>query len=231
VSVRRRRIRLAVLVFAMFTSLLAVAAGLMGIGRPSSPVGQRPIDGEQATASQEGLGPSNEGRPARQDHDEAGAIDAAIAYAVAPQAWLYLDDEEIRTSVGQISTPDAAARLTDEVLGEIGEARDRLARAAGPVWWIVHPLATKVQSYSPTEATISVWTVSLLSAADVAMPQTEWATSTFRLEWSAGGWRVAAVTDTVGPTPTIGPTDQPWEPESLDEALEGFQRLTWRADR
>jgi hypothetical protein len=109
----------------------------------------------------------------------------------------------------------------------IAAARVELADSAGPIWWIVHPLAWNVESFTSTEATVSVWTFSLLSAADVAMPQTEWTTTSFDLEWLQGGWRIAAVRESVGPTPAVGPSDQPWEPEPLDDALDGFTRLAW----
>jgi hypothetical protein len=67
--------------------------------------------------------------------------------------------------------------------------------------------------------------VSVLSATGVAVPQTEWTTTMLDLEWTDGGWRVAAVHDTRGPTPAVGPNDQPWQPEEFDDGLDGFTRI------
>jgi hypothetical protein len=159
--------------------------------------------------------------------NETGATAAALAYAAAPQAWLYMTDDEVRADVARLTTTEGADRLTDGIVEEIAAARSQLADAAGPTWWIVHPLAWRVDSFQPTEATVSVWTFGLLSAADVAVPQTDWITTTFDLEWVDGAWRVAAANDSVGPTPAVGPADQPWDPEPLDDALDGFTRLEW----
>jgi hypothetical protein len=127
--------------------------------------------------------------------------------------------------VADIATAEAAGQLGTEAVEEVGSARAELAEAAGPIWWIVHPLAWKVDRFSSAEATVSVWSFAFLSAADVAVPQTEWTTTSFDLERSQGAWRLAAVRDSVGPTPAVGPTDQPWEAEPLDDALIGFTRL------
>ena len=50
-----------------------------------------------------------------------------------------------------------------------------------------------------------MWTVTVLSAEDVAAPQSEWITVTIDLAWVDGDWRVDAVRDTPGPTPMSGP--------------------------
>jgi hypothetical protein len=224
----RRRARALLIGVAVFAGLLTVAAGLLWAGRPDTEERQ-PSTGQPGSVTEPVTSPAagNAGAMHTVGHDEEGAVDAALTYAVAPQEWLYLNDDQIRTSLEEITAPDDVDRLATEVIAEVSSARSRLVEASGPIWWIVHPLASRVDRFSPAEATVSVWIFSLLSAADVAMPQTEWTTSTFRLEWSDDGWRVAEVTDTVGPTPAVGPDDQPWEPEPLDDALKGFRRLVW----
>jgi hypothetical protein len=217
----------------VFVVLIAAAAVLVRLGQPTSR-GSEGASGPGATTTITGPR-SPSGGPGEstveESRDEAGATAAAVAYAASPQEWLYMTDDEVRAAVVAIATPEAADRLSTEVVEEIAVARAELAGSAGPVWWIVHPLATKVEMFAPAKtsarATVEVWTVSFLSAADVAVPQTEWTTTTFELAWSGGRWRVAAVRESVGPTPAVGPSDQPWEPEPLDDALEGFTRLAW----
>ncbi|RMH80574.1 MAG: hypothetical protein D6683_05055 [Actinomyces sp.] len=150
---------------------------------------------------------------------------AAVAYATASQRWLYFTDEEIRAAVGGIATPVAAARLADEVVAEVSMARDQLARASGRIWWLVRPLAWRVEHYGPHEARVSVWTITILSAAGVAAPQTEFLTVTLDLAWVDGDWRVDGVRNSPGPTPLAGPHDQPWDAEPFDRALDGFVRM------
>ncbi|MDZ7734498.1 MAG: hypothetical protein U5R31_16745 [Acidimicrobiia bacterium] len=99
------------------------------------------------------------------------------------------------------------------------------SRRAG-VWWLVRPLAWRVETFSPSGATVAVWrAVTVLSAQEVAAPQAEWVTVTIDLAWVEGDWRVDAVRDTAGPTPQTGPNDQPWDAVPFDEALEGFTRI------
>lgn len=156
---------------------------------------------------------------------EAGARAAAMSYATASQRWLYMSDAEIEAAIGAIAAPSASVRFADEVVGEIAVARDGLSASPGRVWWIVRPLATRVDAYTEQRARVSVWTVTVLSAADVALPQADWLTVTVDLEWHAGDWRVAAVDDEPGPTPMVGVRDEPWMPEAFDDALDGFERV------
>ena len=156
---------------------------------------------------------------------EGGARDAAIAYATAPQHWLYLDDEALEEAVREVASARSAERLVAEIQGEVGLARDGLARSAGPVWWLVRPLAWNLQHYTPERAEVSVWTVSVLSAADVAVPQADWVRVNVEVVWEDERWRVDDASDVPGPTPAVGGRDEPWQPEALDEALAGFERI------
>lgn len=169
-----------------------------------------------------GEGAESSAMPAR---DETGAVAAAVGYTAAPQGWLYLTDYEITAAVAEIATPEAARSLAAETVEEIRIAREELASSSGRVWWLVHPLAWRVESYSDDSASVAVWTVTLLAATGVAVPQTAWMTVTVDLAWVDDGWRVDAVRDRPGPTPMTGPQDDPWDAQPFDDALEGFTRL------
>jgi hypothetical protein len=156
--------------------------------------------------------------------DRDGGVAAALTYAAASQRWLYLSDAEVRTEVAEISTAQAAGRLGEQVLADVRQARKRLGSSPGPVWWIVRPLAVKVDRDGGGAMTVSVWLVTVLSAEQVAAPQAEWLTVTIDVEW-ADGWRVAGVRDRPGPTPASGPRDQPWNAVPFAGALSGFTRL------
>lgn len=156
---------------------------------------------------------------------ERGARAAAISYATASQDWLYLGDEDIDRSVRAIATATAGPSLSRDTVGELSAARDALAKSPGRVWWLVRPLASHVERFDPASARVVVWTVTILSAADVALPQADWSRVAVDLVWASGGWRVQAIADSAGPTPMTGTKDRPWEPEALDEALVGFERV------
>jgi len=148
-----------------------------------------------------------------------------VSYTATAQRWLYWTDEQITEVLFEMATDEVAERLAAEMVASIRLARDELSRSSGPVWWLVHPLAWKVQRFSSQQATVEVWTMRLLSAADIAVPQTEWVTIVMDLEWQAGTWRLASFQDVAGPTPMTGPRDEPWQPEPFDDALDGFTRL------
>lgn len=215
---------------------LALGAAIFALGwmggvhaRPGpSPVATKAAsDAPARTASGHGVGPDAEraGMAVGFARSEAGARAAAIAYAGASQRWLYMSDEEVRAAVGAIATEASTARLADEVVAEVALARDALAASPGRVWWIVAPLASRVDVYGPTAARVTVWTVTVLSAPEVAVPQADWLSVVVDLEWHGGDWRVGAVDDGPGPTPMLGPRDDPWNAPRLDEVLAGFERV------
>lgn len=207
-------------------AIVLVAGAFLG-GMAASTLLAEPVRSETAPpVEQRRQAPSraNAAQPSP-DRSEEGAVAAALELATAPQTWLYLGDAELAASVRGVATTDAAESLTREVGAEVTVVRDALARSAGPVWWVVRPLAWKVESFAPDRAQISVWTVTVLSAADVAMPQSDWFVTAMDLRWERGGWRLAATRETPGPTPQLGGRDDAWEPEPFAETLAGFRRV------
>ncbi len=206
---------------------LGLAAG--GLWRQPSPPRVR------ASQPAPDTGSSGSGRPAgtasENERSEAGARAAAIAFATAPQDWLYLADEEIDRSVRAVATPAAGPSLSRETVSELRTARDALRKSPGRVWWLVRPLASRVERFEATSARVAVWIVTVLSAADVALPQAEWLRVAVDLVWLDSTWRVQAVAETPGPTPMTGTKDRPWQPEPLDGALAGFERVGRDAPR
>ena len=181
--------------------------------RPSAPAG--------------GSGPSLEraGLDVGFAADQDGAVAAAVSYATASQRWLYFTDDEIRDAIAEIATPVAAPRMADEIVLEVSTAREQLGASPGRIWWLVRPLAWRVEHHDGDDARVSVWVVTILSAAEVAAPQSEYMTVTLDLAWVDGDWRVDGVRDTPGPTPMTGPRDQPWDAEPFDQTLAGFTRM------
>ena len=212
-----------VFVAAVLIGALLVALGSSRQGGTSAVLAGQPTDPTPIGV----VGPVAEkaGLPAGFTRDVGGATAAAVAYATAPQRWLYFTDQQITDAVTAIATTTAGPRLAEEVVNDVRSARDRLGNSPGRVWWLVRPLAWRVDSQTPDEATVAVWIVTILSAQEVAAPQTEFATVTVDLAWVNGDWRVDGVRDTPGPTPMTGPKDQTWDAEPFDKALGGFTRM------
>ena len=158
-------------------------------------------------------------------------MSAALAYTEASQRWLYLDDRQIEAAVGEIARPGASARIVADVIADVSTARAQLASADGPVWWVVRPLAWRLEQLGGGIARVDVWTVTVLSATDIATPQSEYVTVTLDLVLVDGTWLVDAVRDAPGPTPITGPHDQPWEAGPFADALAGFTRVGEEAPR
>ena len=213
--------------------LVALVAGvlLVRVNRDTSAGPEQdempPAAEPRQTAPAGVAGPVGEaaGLPVGFAQDERGAVAAAVAYATASQRWLYFTDAEIEAAMNEIATPVAAPRLAEDVVADISMARGQLAQSSGRIWWLVRPLAWRVDSFRGAEARVSVWTITILSAAGVAAPQSEYLTVTLDLAWVDGDWRVDGVRDAPGPTPIPGPRDQPWDAEPFDDALAGFTRM------
>ncbi len=224
---RRTAILAAVAVVALVAGVIVVRLTQQPASGPERTDTRAAPDDRRPSAPADEVGPVGEsaGVPVGFGADETGAVAAALAYATASQRWLYFTDAEIEAAIAEIATPVAAPRLVDDVVADVSMVRDQLTKSQGPIWWLVRPLAWRVDHLRDTEARVSVWTVTILSAAGVAAPQSEFVTVTLDLAWVDDDWRVDGVRDTPGPTPISGPQDQPWDAEPFDQALDGFTRI------
>ncbi|MGH9244000.1 MAG: hypothetical protein ACRD29_06730 [Acidimicrobiales bacterium] len=227
--------RLLVMVVAGALPFLAgmAAGGCVAGARDPAPTGG-PVAGAVTPRARSEPGPGGDrvaveplaGIPMGWARSEAGARGAGLAVAATFQSWLYLTDVALAESISTVATADAAPRLIDELTGQVGLVRDALASTTGQVWWVVRPLAARMVSFGPDRAMVGVWVVSVLSAADVAVPQSSWSMVTVELAWVGGDWRVDGLSRRPGPTPILDASDQPWPPEALASALAGFELLT-----
>src|SRR3546814_14503259 len=81
-------------------------------------------------------------------------------------------------------------RSTRDVLAGLQAAREPLASGTGATWWVVEPLAVKVEAYTPDRARVSVWMVRVLSRPGVVVPQSSWVTETIGgASWRGRVWK------------------------------------------
>jgi hypothetical protein len=209
---------------------MVVGAGLRGAADPSPPSTARPtpvVDGDPIDEGEVGPGPWDavEGIGVGFSHDEAGAVAAAVTYGTAPQVWLYLSDDQVAVSADAVIVERARDELVPRLVEDARLLRTEVTKAAGTVWFVVAPLATKVESYTDERAVVRVWVVRVVSADGVAVPQSGWQTLRLDLAWESGDWRIAAVDEAEGPTPQLEAGVQPWAADYLGAELAGFRRV------
>jgi hypothetical protein len=227
---RPRRVAILAAVAVVVMGLGAVMAGRGG-DRPPASTGDTASTGAAHGGGEAHAGPGPHdvtgGIGIGFSRDEAGAMAAAVSYATAPQTWLYLSDEDAAASAEVIVLPDAREEIVGDVVQEVGLLRDELASSAGTVWFVVAALATRVEDYDAAagRAVVRVWTMRVLSAEGVAVPQSGWQTLTFNLRWHAGDWKIAAMDEADGPVPQLEAGLQPWTAGYLAGELEGFSRV------
>jgi hypothetical protein len=227
--------RAAAVVVAVAVVAMVVGAALRGAGdQRHAPAPSATASGLAATSTDDRGDRAEEVVSARAEtggvgvgfaRDEAGALAAAVSFATAAQNWLYLSDDQVAERAGAIVVPEVRDRLVGELVDQVRLLRDELVEASRTVWFVMAPLATRVDSYSPQRAVVRVWLVRVLSADGVAVPQSGWQTLRFELAWHDGGWRIAQTAEVEGPTPQLEAGLQPWSARYLDRELEGFTRI------
>jgi hypothetical protein len=173
-------------------------------------------------------GPSRDvdGAPAGFARTREGVRAAAIAYtATLSQRLLYLQPTAAEAAVRAVAADASADTLVADALASLRAARDPLAAGTGATWWVVEPLAVKVEAFSAGRARVSVWLVRVLSHQGVVVPQSSWVSETVELVWEDHDWKLWSDTSTPGPTPVLDGSDLPASAAALDAKLTGFELL------
>jgi hypothetical protein len=160
--------------------------------------------------------------PGSFDHTPDGAVAAATASVRTGQAMIDASDADAATAVRAMAADATAAAQADDLVARLGALRRTLDGATGPITYRQAALATKVDAYTASRATVSVWHVGVLAADGVAPPQANWAVSRFELVWEHGTWKVWSETVTPGPAPIAAADAPPATNASYDAALAGF---------
>ncbi|MEU9127826.1 hypothetical protein AB0D08_06880 [Kitasatospora sp. NPDC048540] len=211
--------------------LLALILGAVLIGRGSDGSGgaaASPAPSEQAGKAAGGSSLSGasaagqagsrlvEGVPVGYSRTREGAVAAAVNFEIARSSARYLTDAGARERIlktimeadaaaGQIKDDNAAATRFSSALGLTADTADKLIARASP-------LGSKVVSYSPEVATVSVWMSGVvgLPTSNAPVPvSASWTTYTLVLVWRDGDWKASSITVTPGPTPLQSTGQQP----------------------
>jgi hypothetical protein len=218
-----RRLAVAGAAALMFLAGMAARGAVGDRGESQPQTDSAPTDRAAATAVPTG---EVDGSPTGFAQSRSGARDAAIAYtATLSQRLLYLEPDGAEAAVRAIAAEASADTLANDVLTGLRAVREPLATGTGTTWWVVEPLAAKVEAYTANRARVSVWVVRVLSRQGVVVPQSSWVTETVELVWEAGDWRLWSDESTPGPTPVLDGSDVPASAAELDTELTGFELL------
>jgi len=163
--------------------------------------------------------------PAGFAHTEAGARAAAVAFvAHVGQAAAYLAPSEVEPLVRQVASERNIDTVLDSISAPAEHVRYLSLHGEGAVWWIVSPLAVRVDSMTDDTGTVSVWTSQTWSAPLPTKPTVTHSITRLGLVWERDDWRI----DTFDVTPTRFITD-PFHKRvtgyEVNEQLVGFTPL------
>ncbi|MFJ7780696.1 hypothetical protein [Streptomyces yangpuensis] len=221
--------------------VLLIAAIAFANQAPDTP-DDRPSDDAPAAASTAATGTDpvtgkTAGIPKGFAHDEQGAQSAAANYAVALGSDGMFRKNTRHALVDGIYAPDVASRMKgpqDEAYSAAFLARlglDASGNAPQGSTFVTRtvPIGTRVESYTPTAAKVSVWYTGLIGMSGTKSTdpvRTLWKTWTFELSWIGEDWKVVDDTQQDGPAPVPG--DVPVSTsDDMSKAIKEFGGFTY----
>jgi hypothetical protein len=151
---------------------------------------------------------------ARGDHSEAGARQAGVDYVgTVRQRLVYLDTAAARDVLTGWAAPGVSPEMIDHDVSEAAAIRQHLAADGGSVWWVVSPLAVRVDAYSLQRARVAVWLATVVASGaypavstEAMAPMIRFQVDTVELVWADGRWTVWSTTSVDGPAPMLAPS-------------------------
>jgi len=177
---------------------VGIAAGT-ALGRQTAP-GQRPSpspSSQPVTAGVPGVGASRVEADIAvgYQHTPEGAAQAAGNYLAAFGGQLVLDQPRVRAALDQVADPSARSRLDGQLQASLRED-ERLwgiqtaARQGQRVLLTLTPMAYRVTTYTPDEASVSVWLVVNVGIANRQRLAAFFGVGSATLAWLNGDWRL-----------------------------------------
>jgi hypothetical protein len=169
-----------------------------------------------------------DGAPQGFAHTPQGAVAAAGAYVDAVGAAEILSPERFAALTGAIATSQLAERMRSQAAAAQRSPGIRELQAAthdDGVFSQTVSLAYRVRSYTPREAVVELWTVSVLAGGRVD-PQAAFSRSRETLVWSGGDWKWANAGKPIGgPTPGIERASATNSSRAFLRAVRGYREL------
>ena len=222
----KRPMRIVSLVVLAFVAGM-VARGVFGSPSPSmnEPL-HAPNESSASKPTPHGPRANRDGIPTGFARSERGAVAAAASYVLTGQVLVGLPPTRIDPAVRAFAASASADRQVADAEQRLQSLRKVLAEGTGPTHYHQAVVATRADAYSGDRARVAVWSVGVLSRADVASPQAGWTISTFELVWERDDWKVWNETITAGPAPMLNTGATAASSDELEVALRGFEQWT-----
>jgi hypothetical protein len=193
-------------------ALLTLVIGLL-VGRYAFPATTAGAPSPTSTASTNSgsfggpHGPHTitQGVPSDYSDDQAGAATAAVNTVQLVVALAHGQaDPATAARMRLASNADAAARQA--LSTQPDNSGDQTSKS---------PASTRVTAFTPTDATVQVWIVSVGSTTGIGgspITAEDWSTDTIRLTWQHNDWKVVSLHTAHGPKPGDSTTAAPGAP-------------------
>ncbi len=129
------------------------------------------------------------------EHDRGGAAAAAAnGSALLASA---LAEGRVAETASRVGTPAYARRVRQAAAGRTG------LPGGGSVLFRTVPISYRVLAYSPEQASVRLWSASVLARDETGPGAASFKTATVVVSWDGDRWRIADVQDAApGPTPS-----------------------------
>ena len=176
-------------------------------------------------------GPSSvdAGVPIGYAHSPDGAASAAANYLGALAGPQLLDPPAYDALLRRMTTSEGYAELKRQADASRPQALQNLGIGGSPAPQLIvrsAPLGYRVDAYSPTQATISIWSVGVVGSSTTRPPDASWSTTTITLDWT-GDWRMSDYRTTSGPVPPESASQVPSLPTDLFAASPQFRGFAY----
>jgi hypothetical protein len=192
----------------ILSGLAAVVLVAVGIA-----IGSRIAAPKGTVAATTIVGPSPQAAPipartkaTRNARTAAGAVAAAAASVELFNGTALLDSIRIRRLVDRVAASNARDGLARAYEQGAAQARARLAADSVPAPVVIVRAALvgyRIDSFTPSAATVAVWRVGIVGSGATVQPQQSWRTETVSLVWEHGAWKVESFASAPGPTPPL----------------------------
>ncbi|MGW3986995.1 hypothetical protein [Streptomyces sp. NPDC004830] len=191
----------------------------------TAPTGKRPVGSKAA------------GIPTGYAHDQQGAESAAANYAVALGSAAMFNkvkrDAVLETIYTTSRIPEYRAKLDEAYSPQLNKRFGLTEDGSAPTGFTfvsrTNPIGTKVTEYSADTATVEVWCSGLLGLAGEGSttPVTNsWFTTTMKLQWAGGDWKIVTDSQKNGPAPVPG-DDRASSADDMAKAVEEYGGFTY----
>lgn len=170
------------------------------------------------------------GVPVGYAHSPDGAASAAVNYLDALAGPQLLDPSAYDALLRRMTTSDGYAHLKSQADAGRPQALQNLGVGGSPAPQLIVrsvPLGYRIDSYSPAQAAVSIWSVGVVGSSTTRPPDASWSTTTITLDWQGGDWRMSGYRTTAGPVPPDSASQVPSLPADLFAASPQFKGFAY----